>query len=81
MLSAQGIPLTLSPSKGERNAFFNGLLTARGQVLNLALAATCAYRSPLRVRSGPGPEVSHRQPRSGWRWVAPISSLLLTIRL
>jgi len=27
MLAAQGIPLTLSPSKGERNTFFNGLLT------------------------------------------------------
>ena len=26
MLSAQGTPLTLSPSKGERNAFFNRLL-------------------------------------------------------
>ena len=25
-LIAQGIPLTLSSSKGERNAFFNGLL-------------------------------------------------------
>jgi len=26
IFSPQGIPLTLSPSKGERNAFFNGLL-------------------------------------------------------
>jgi hypothetical protein len=60
MLAAQGFPLTLSPSKAERKALFNGLLDAQ-HVFHHSAALRIKPAAKLEIATEP----FHPRSRSG----------------